>query len=131
MKKNILILIMSVVILNGCAVLWLGAGAGIGVAGYKYYNGHLETRYYTSYNNVFNACKLALKNLNITIEKQYKDPIEATVEGIRLNGSKVKIKIKNVGNYVVVKIRVGLLGDLEASKLIKTKIDSYVGQNGK
>lgn len=131
MKKNFLTLILSFSILNGCAAIWLGAGAGVGVVGYKYYEGELETRYYASYEKVYNACKLSLKNLNIIIEKQYKDPIEAHLEGIRPNGTKVKITIKNVGTYKLVKIRVGFLGDLEASKLIKTKIDSYVGQNGK
>lgn len=123
--------IISLFTLNGCAILWFGAGTGIGITGYKYYKGELETKYYANYIKVYNASKLALKNLNITIEKQYKDSIEGYLEGYRLNGSKVKIKVKNIGNYVIVKIRVGLLGDLEASKLIKSKIDAYVGQKGK
>ena len=127
MKVKICFLILFLGNLYGCAILWFGAGAGIGVTGYKYLNGQLEFTCNKSLNQVYKATKHSFESLKIDIISEYRDPFEAKITGIRKNGDKVAVKIKNIGNNSTwIGIRIGLLGDRQASIVIKDKILSYL-----
>ncbi len=131
MKRFIFVLMLPV-LLGGCALVWMGAGAGLGIGGYKYFQGQLEIIYKgTTYERVYEVSKQALKQLDITLVKLEKDPIEAKLVAKRPDGEKVVIKIKNLPTGDVwVGIRVGLLGDRMASELIKVRIDRLLGVLG-
>ncbi len=110
-----------VVSLTGC-VAAVSAGAGVG--GYKYYTGRLKVEYASDYNRVWKASRKALQDLDISIISTQKDKISGEIKGERQNGEKVRIHLKNKsGGVTSVKIRVGLIGDKDASLLIKEKID--------
>ncbi len=130
--KRLFFIVFCPLVLSGCAIIWLGAGAGIGIGGYKYFEGQLEIIYKgTTYDRVYNVSKQALKNLKISLVKLEKDPIEAKLVAKRPDGQKVVIKIKNLpSGDVWVGIRVGLLGDRTASEIIKGEIDRLLGVNG-
>ncbi len=103
----------------GCAILWFGAGAGIGITGYKYLNGQLEFTCSNSMDQVYKATKLAFKSLKIELLSEYRDALEAKITGIRGNGDKVKVKLKNIeNNNTWVGIRVGV-GRQRSIKYIK------------
>ncbi len=130
--RRLLILILCPFIFSGCALIWLGAGAGIGIGGYRYFEGQLEIIYKgTTYDRVYNVSKEALKNLKISLIKLEKDPIEAKLIAKRPDGEKVVLKIKNLPTGDVwLGIRVGLLGDRDASEVIKREIDRLLGVTG-
>ncbi|WP_461833555.1 DUF3568 family protein [Desulfothermus sp.] len=127
MKFKNYFLILFFVNLYGCAIFWFGAGAGVGVTGYKYLNGQLEFTCNNSLNHVYRATKLTFDSLKIELSSEYRDLLEAKIIGIRKNGDKVTVKMKNIGNNSTwVGIRIGFLGDREASLVIKNKILSYL-----
>jgi len=114
--------------LLGCAPVLIGAGAGAGVAGYKFIQGSLEIEYIASYERVWNATKLALRDSNIRIEKEQKDAINAKIIGKTASNTKVVIKLKNKPSGIVkMSIRVGLFGNEDASMIIKKAIDRRLG----
>ncbi len=118
--------------ISGCAVLWFGAGIGLGIGGYKYLNGRLEVTYAAPFIRVFDASKSSLKELQINIIKEYRDLIDGEIIGKKADGKQVEIKIKNKGpNLTWLSIRVGILGDRDESMIIKKKIDAYVGLQGR
>jgi len=117
--------------LCGCAAVLVGAGAGGGIAGYKFIEGELQVEYIAPYERVWQATTLALKDLNIRTEKVEKDAISGKIKARRADNSVVTIKIKNKPSGIVrVGIRVGIFGDEEASKLIKKAIDKRLGVKG-
>ena len=63
--------------INSCAVLWFGAGASIGIVGYKYIEGQLEITYTKPYDQVYNAAKKSLIDSKIIILKEYKSLSDA------------------------------------------------------
>ena len=127
MKFKNYFLILFLGNLYGCAILWFGAGAGVGAGAYKYLNGQLEFTCNKSLNQVYKATKLSFKSLKIETISEYKDPFEAKIVGIRKKKDEVRVKMKNLGNNSTwIGIRIGLLGDRQASIVIKDKILSYL-----
>ncbi len=124
--------LIGVLGLCSCAAVLVGAGAGIGIAGYKFVEGQLEVSYIAPYDKVWQATKLALSDLHITTEKVEKDAINAEIKAKKADGKMVIIKIKNKPSGMVwVGIRVGIFGDKDASMIIKKAIDRRLGISGK
>ena len=118
------ILLLSIFAIQGCAAV---AGAGIGAAAatgaMAYKNGELETSYAAPYNLTWNATIRAMKRMNLKITKTQKGATEGTVESEQADGTGVTTKLKSSSQDVTsIKIRVGILGDEEASKTI----DRYI-----
>ena len=113
----------------GCVPLILaGAGAGAGAGTYAYIKGELNIKYPKSYESVWTATLNALRDRNITIEEKAKDGISGTIKARRANDTPVKINVVNkVSGPTVVKIRVGVFGNKEASVIIKKAIDRHLG----
>lgn len=111
--------------LCSCLALVAAGGAG-GVIGYKYVKGELKITYNHNLDKVWNATKLALKDMRLKIIKEARDQTEGYIEAVTALGKKVKIKQKFNGKFTKVSIRVGVLGDLDYSLAIKYKIDSHL-----
>lgn len=113
----------------GCAPLILaGAGAGAGAGTYAYIKGELKIEYPRPYESGWAATLNALRDRNITIEEKVKDGISGTVKARRATDTSVKVVVINkASGATVVKIRVGIFGDKEASMLIKKAIDRRLG----
>ncbi len=117
--------------LSSCAPVLLGVGAGAGVAGYKYVSGTLSVEYVADYDKVWNATLNSLKELDIKIEKVEKDALNGYIKAKKVDGRIVIVKLKNKpSNIVEVRIKVGIFGDEEASKIIKRAIDTELGIQG-
>ncbi len=118
------ILLLLIFAIQGCAAV---AGAGIGAAAatgaMAYKNGELETSYAAPYNLTWDATIRAMKKMNLKVIHTQKGPTEGTVESEQADGTKVTTKLKSSSQDVTgVKIRVGILGDEEASRTI----DRYI-----
>lgn len=124
--------LMVLLSLCGCAAVLVGAGAGAGIAGYKFIEGELKVEYIAPYGRVWQATTLALKDLNIHIEKVEKDAISGKIKARRADNTPVIIKIKRRPSGMVrVGIRVGIFGNRDASIIIKKAIDKRLGVKGK
>ncbi len=132
MKKiKYLFLAIAVMFSSGCTIFWLGAGAGFGVAGYKFVSGELTVTYVAPYERVWTATVGAVKFLSIKIDKIKKDHINGYLKGKKADGRTVVIKVENKpSNRVDVKIKIGVFGDEEASLVIKRAIDRRLGIRG-
>ncbi len=114
------ILLFLIFAIQGCAAV---AGAGIGAAAatgaMAYKNGELETSYAAPYNLTWDATIRAMKKMNLKVIHTQKGATEGTVESEQADGTKVTTKLKSSSQDVTgVKIRVGILGDEEASRTI-------------
>jgi hypothetical protein len=117
-KRALLSLIISLCILtSGCAAV-VAAGAA-GGAGIVYYQGWLTDQVTTDVPRTFEASRAGLKELNIRITEARYDNIKGKVNGELADGTNVYVKLKATeGKTTEIKIRVGALGDKDASHRI-------------
>jgi len=124
MAGMILVLICMSLMLQGCLLLAAGAGAGA----VAYVKGELKTTYAASLNRTWEATLSALKDLRINVYSSKKDAIEGSIEATKADGTKVKIALEPAGpDTTSVKIRVGIFGDEETSRVINRQIASKLG----
>ena len=131
MKKMIgivLVLFGMSLMLQGCLLLAVGAGAGAGVATVSYVKGELRTTYAASLNRTWEATLSALKDLQLNVRSTKKDATEGNIEATKADGTSVKINLEPAGpDTTSVRIRVGLFGDEEVSRVINRQIASRLG----
>jgi len=124
----ILILICMSFVLQGCLLLAVGAGAGAGAATVAYVKGELKTTYAASLDRTWDATLSALKDLRINVYSSKQDATGGNIEATKVDGTKVKIILEPVGpDTISVRIRVGIFGDEEASRVINRQIASKLG----
>ncbi len=124
-----LLLVMSLAA-GGCGFL---VGAGIGAAGayagYRYEQGKFETAYRQPYEKVYEASLASLKEMNISVGSVTEDAAGASIEGQRADGTDVSLDLSKAGPETTqAAIRVGLLGDEQASRTIADAIAARLGE---
>ncbi len=113
--------------IQGCAVLLVGAGAGAGAGAVAYVKGELQSTYAASLDRTWNATLVALKEMNITVQKEKKDSLGGDIEAVRADGTSVKIAVAPAGQgTTTVKIRIGILGDRDGSETINRRIAQHL-----
>lgn len=122
------ILLTGIVMLSGCAAVWLGIGAGVGIGTYKFIEGNLIRDYPLAYSRAWNASNSALLNLKMSVTSSNNEGSSGRIEAVRQDGSKVTIKITDKGqNVTSIAVRAGLLGDSAESEKIHNEIASVAG----
>lgn len=115
--------------LTSCApVLFGAAGAAAGIAGYKYYKDVLTVVYEAPFDNTWDASIKALEGMGLTIDEKAKKMGTgkiSTKEDANNKAVHLTLEYKSP-QETEVSIRVGLLGDENASKIIKDKIGSIL-----
>ena len=110
--------------LVGCAgLVFFGAGTAAGVAGYKYYKGSLTVVFQSPYLKTWDGTLKALESLNFTIENQKRDLTAGHIDAKRADSTPVTVSLayKSAEETEIV-IRVGILGDMDASNAVKEEI---------
>jgi hypothetical protein len=108
-------------ILSGCVVAAAGVAAGAGAIAYV--RGELETSLDHDFNQVVEATRTALKQLEFNKVSEKKDAIDAEFVYRTAIDKKVMIKLNRVTDKTTkVKIRIDLLGDEALSLSILEKI---------
>ena len=128
----ILLLLVSVVTLSRCHPLALVAvGGAAGVGGYQYYQdkGVLETRIYHPYPAAWDATLRALEDLGYAIESAQKEPSIGKVMAKGKDNTPAVVTLEYESDSVTkAVIRVGHLGDKDASLAIKEEIQKALTQ---
>jgi len=132
MKRKSLLsfLMMSLMLLGGCAAMAVGVTAvGVGSGTYLYINGDLNTDYYTSFDRVWAACEKTIADMRGMEVKPDKDIGKGTISTV-INDEKVQFTVKyKAKDLITVGVRVGLLGDKLSSQLIHDKIADNISKN--
>jgi hypothetical protein len=125
MKKVLIFLGLATCILGaaGCAAVLIGGAAAVtGTGTYFYINGELTTDYYAPFDKVWSACEKTvadMRGINVVWKKGIADGNITTMIDDQEVQFKMVYKAKNV---ITVSVRVGLVGDVLASRLLHDKI---------
>lgn len=119
-----LVLMGAVLFSSGCFLL-LGAAAGVG--GYAYVSGVLEKNYNVPMEELQDAAKRGLKDLNLALETEESDHLSAKYRSTLADGNAVKIDLKALTEKTsMIRIRVGILGDKSKSEMIFNAIQEHI-----
>lgn len=132
MKKSRKFIFMAVALffLYGCltTTALLVVGAGGGVAGYKYIEGHASKEFPLKYSKAWDVSNRALENLNISISNSENRDTRGIINGIQKDGKSVRIKLKEKGKWVTtISARVGKLSNRAEAEKILNEIASVAG----
>ena len=121
-RFGILLAVMVVFLISGCAAVVVGgAAAGAASGTYFYINGEMKTDYYASFDAVWSACEKTvadMRGLDVQRDKMLaKGKIEAVIDDEQVQIS-VTYKAKDV---TTVSVRIGLFGNKLSSQLIHDK----------
>jgi len=110
--------------LAACApVVLMGAGAAVGVFGYKYYQGALTVIYESPYMETWDATLKALEEMNMKVESSKHDASSGWIVARDPDQKRVSISMEyRSAKETEVVIRSGTMGDEEASMAIKESI---------
>ena len=127
--KALLFVVLSLsLMMEGCVLLAVGAGAAAGAGTVAYLRGELQTTYAASLDRTWEAALDALKELNYRIISSQKEGPEGEIEAKRVGEDTVKVHLMISGpGTTLVKIRVGIFGDEVVSQAINSKIASKLG----
>ncbi len=120
---RLIIVLFAFFLLSGCAALVVGGAAvGAGTGTYLYINGELKTDYFAPFDKVWNACEKTVADLRGTQVQPAKEIAQGKITAL-INDDKVQIEVTYRGkNQTSVAIRVGLIGDKQASQFLHDKI---------
>lgn len=107
---------------SGCTALVIGSAVGAAGA-YVWTQGNLQLNINHSAEDLYAAARETLDELDILVERDNHDRFGANISGRMASGSKVLIKIAGLTEYSAkIRVRVGVLGNLEQSQMIMNLI---------
>ena len=132
---GILLAVMGLYLLSGCAAVVVGGAAvGAGSGTYFYINGEMKTDYYFSYDRVWAACEKTIADMRGYDVEPKKDAGQGKIDAM-IEDEKVHFSIKSKGKDVTGKdittvgVRVGLVGSELSSKLVHDKLAENLMSN--
>ncbi|HJX35308.1 MAG TPA: DUF3568 family protein [Desulfatiglandales bacterium] len=114
--------------MTGCPPMAFLGGAAAGIGAYKYINEILTVVYEAPFDDTWDASIKALEDMGFTIENQTKELGSgriSTREDEKNKKVNLTLQYKSP-QETEVKIRVGLLGDENASNVIKDRIAGFL-----
>jgi hypothetical protein len=115
--------IFVLIFLTSCVPVVFFAGTVAGIGSYKYYQGVLTVVYEAPYIDTWEATLKSVDNLKMQIKKKDHDLTAAKIVAKLADNRTVTISLKyKSSEETEVNIRVGLLGNKDASDQIKEEI---------
>ena len=123
-KSRWFMLAVLMLVLTSCApLIFFGAGSAAGVAGYKFYKGALTVVYEAPFADTWDATLTALDNMMIKVDSSSHDLTKGKISATRSDKKPVTVSLEyKSAQKTEAVIRVGMLGDKEASMAIKEEI---------
>jgi hypothetical protein len=128
-KSWLLVLLIGVSLISGCAPLVVGgAVVGAGSGTYYYINGELKTDYYYPFDTVWSACEKTVADMRGSDVDPIKEIGTGTINAM-IEGEKVTFAINyKAKNVTTVSIRAGLVGNKLSSQLLHDKISENLAK---
>lgn len=127
MKAILVLLIIGIVLINayGCVAILAGTAGGVGTG--VWLSGKLTQEVNAPYARTIDATKSALKSLNLKITKETKSENVTQIKGKYTDDREIWIDIRPIAKLSTkIDVRVGALGDKEASAKILKRITRYL-----
>lgn len=123
------LLLAALLLSAGCAAtLLMGLGGAAAIGSYKWMEGTMEKDYPKSMQETWNATLQACKDLQLTINSQEYNPMESKIEATAPPDTNVKIQLVARPNQITtVKVRFGLMGNVDASAYFHRRIMEHLG----
>jgi hypothetical protein len=107
---------LCLLMLSGCAVMLLGAGAAAGIGAYKYVEGTMEKDYPRPMQPTYQACISAANTMGLRVAQQHYGQTESRIEAVQPPNTTVKIQlVARPNNITTVKVRFGMMGNEDQS----------------
>ncbi len=123
-KKSVLFLLFTLLLLCGCdaALVMNGKIMGVSSGRFIYQDGYLITNYKTDINAVWAACEKTAKDLKAMDVQKTRQIATGSIKA-NIQDEKVSILVEYVErNLTTVSVIVGIAGNNMASKMIQDKI---------
>jgi len=122
-RRSVLLLVVGLFMLTGCiGVLVGGAVVGAGTGTYMFINGELKTDYNFNFDKVWSAVEKTVATMRGTEVAPAKGIGTGHIDSV-INGEKVRISVAfKEKEITTVAVRVGLIGDETASRMIHANI---------
>lgn len=121
-------LALCLVLLSGCALMLLSAGAVAGVGAYKWVEGTMEKDYPRPMQPTFQACMAAASTLGLRVAQQQYGNMESRIEAVKPPDTTVKIQlIGRPNNITTVKVRFGIMGNKDESAYFHRQVMKNLG----
>lgn len=112
---------LSLVVNNGCPVVFVGGAAGAGTVAYM--GGELKSTEEVSLSRAWKASQAAMADLEFTTKEKAKDAFDAELKADGAGGKKIKVTLKKISDSSTeIRIRVGTFGDEALSLQILERI---------
>ena len=123
------VVLAAMLLSAGCAAMVLmGLGGAAAIGSYKWIEGTMEKDYPRSMQDTWNAALAATKDLQLTIKKEQFNPMESIIESVAPPDTNVKIQLVARPNQITtVKVRFGLMGNVDASAYFHRRIMHHLG----
>lgn len=124
-KIKYFIQIIACFVLVSCAppLIFFGAGAAAGVAGYRFYEGALTVIFQAPFMDTWDATLKALDKMDIEVESSSHKITSGKIKAKRGDKEPVTISLKyNSAKETEVVIKVGYMGNQDISMTIKEEI---------
>ena len=109
-------LALCLLMLSGCAVMLLSAGAAAGIGAYKYVEGTMEKDYPRPMQPTYQACISAANTMGLRVAQQHYGQTESRIEAVQPPNTTVKIQlVARPNNITTVKVRFGMMGNEDQS----------------
>jgi hypothetical protein len=121
--RSILLLMVGLFVLTGCAAALVGgAVVGAGTGTYLFINGELKTDYNYNFDKVWSATEKTVAQMRGTDVMPAKGIGTGYIDAL-ISGEKVRITVTfKEKTITTVGVRVGMVGDETASRMIQTNI---------
>jgi hypothetical protein len=123
------IVLLALLFSAGCAAMMLmSLGGAAAIGSYKWMEGTMEKDYPKSMQDTWNAALAASKDMQLKIPSQVYNPMESHIEAVAPPDTNVKIQLVARPNQITtVKVRFGLMGNLDASAYFHRRVLHHLG----
>jgi hypothetical protein len=128
-RTKVGILLAALLLTAGCVeTMLLGLGASAAIGSYKWMEGTMEKDYPRSMQDTWNATLAATKDLQLKNASEQYNPMESKIEAVAPPDTNVKIQLIARPNQITtVKVRFGLMGNVDASAYFHRRIMHHLG----
>jgi len=102
-------IVLSALMVSGCALTLLGLGAAAGIGTYRYVEGTMEKDYPRPMQSTYQACMSAASTMGLRVAQQHYSPVDSRIEAVQPSG------VARPNNITTVKVRFGLMGNEDQS----------------
>jgi hypothetical protein len=114
--------------LGGCYTTPVGGGPSVTAGTYSHITRDLEVIYGVPLADVWPRALAAVESLQLHIDRQHIDGLGGDIQARRADGTKVLVQLTPKGAYSTsVSVRVGELGDREASERVHRTLRNQLG----